>query len=137
MDNIVAIKIIFENGDNILIDKKEFADFYISNLNNQGEEIPYESTLLKNKLYANFCLLKLNNQIIDYTKINRLKQKSDITEIQIIFNNNKFLKFDIASDADPFAEKYENSHEYIYEDENTFGLLLSEYNIKYKENLFA
>ena len=60
MDNIVAIKIIFENGDNILIDKKEFADFYISNLNNQGEEIPYEPTLLKNKLYANFCLLKLN-----------------------------------------------------------------------------
>ena len=54
MDNIVAIKIIFENGDNILIDKKEFTDFYISNLNNQGEEIPYEPTLLKNK----FIMLK-------------------------------------------------------------------------------
>lgn len=137
MDNIVAIKIIFENGDNILINKKEFVDFYISNLNNKGEEIPYEPTLLKNKLYANFCLLKLNNQIIDYTKINRLKQKNDIVEIQIIFNNNKYLKFDIASDADPFSENYENTHEYIYEDENTLGLVLSEYNIKYKENLFA
>ena len=81
MDNIVAIKIIFENGDNILINKKEFVDFYISNLNNKGEEIPYEPTLLKNKLYANFCLLKLNNQVIDYTKINRLKQKNDIIPI--------------------------------------------------------
>lgn len=137
MDNIVAIKIIFENGDNIIIDKKEYVDFYISNLNNQGEEIPYEQTIIKNKLYANFCLLKLNNQIIDYNKINRIKQKNDITEIQIIFDNNKYLKFDIASDADPFSENYKNNYEYIYENENTTGLLLSEYNIKYKENLFA
>ena len=137
MDNIVAIKIIFENGDNIIIDKKEYVGFYISNLNNQGEEIPYEQTIIKNKLYANFCLLKLNNQIIDYNKINRIKQKNDITEIQIIFDNNKYLKFDIASDADPFSENYKNNYEYIYENENTTGLLLSEYNIKYKENLFA
>ena len=136
MDNIEALDIIFENGDSVLIKKSEFKDFCISNLDQEGNEIPYESTLIKDKLYANFLLININNQIIDNSKLKRLKAKSDITEIMIIFKNNKFIKFIVASSANPFVKNYQNDYEYIYENEDSFGILLSEYNIKYRENLF-
>jgi hypothetical protein len=136
MNNIEALNIIFENGDTILINKNEFKDFYISNLDKNGEEIPYEPTLINNKLYANFMLLNINNKLIDTNKIKRLKSKTDIVEIMVIFKNQKFIKFAIASTANPFANYYHNDYEYFYEDEKSFGLLLSKYNIKYKDNLF-
>ena len=136
LDNISAINIIFENGDNVLINNNELKDFCISNIDEKGNEIPYEQTLIKNKLYANFMILNINNKLIDVSKINRLKFKNDITEIMIIFKNQKYLNFTIATNANPFANYYNNDYEYIYEDENSLGLLLSEYNIKYKDNLF-
>ena len=134
--NIEAINILFENGELITLDKNECSNFYISNVKDNGEEIPYEPTIIKNKLYANLCLIKLNKEITNNYKINRIKNKKDITEIQVIFGN-KCARFDIASNANPFKEEYNNDLEYIYEDDNNFGLLLSEYNIKYKDNLFA
>ena len=134
--NIEAINILFEDGELITLDKNECSNFYISNVKDNGEEIPYEPTIIKNKLYANLCLIKLNKEITNNYKINRIKNKKDITEIQVIFGN-KFARFDIASNANPFKEEYNNDLEYIYEDDNNFGLLLSEYNIKYKDNLFA
>lgn len=136
MNNIEALNIIFENGDNVLIHKSEFKDFCISNLDEDGNEIPYEPTVIKNKLYANFLLLNINNRIINSNVLKRLKSKSDITEIVVIFKNNKCVNFAVASNADPFASYYHNDYEYIYEDDNSFGLLLSKYNIKYKNNLF-
>ncbi len=136
LNNISAINIIFENGDNILINSDELKDFCISNIDENGEEIPYEPTLIHNKLYANFMLLNINNHLADINKLNRLKSKNDITEIMIIFKNNKYLNFTVATNANPFASYYNNDYEYIYEDENSLGLLLSEYNIKYKNNLF-
>ena len=137
LDNISAINIIFENGDNILINNEELKDFCISNIDEKGNEIPYEPTLIDNKLYANFMLLNINNKLADINKLNRLKNKNDITEIVIIFKNQKYLNFTIASNANPFGNYYNNDYEYIYEDENSLGLLLSEYNIKYKDNLFV
>ena len=136
INSISAINIIFENGDNIILNNNELKDFCISNIDNKGNEIPYEPTLIKNKLYANFMLLNINNKIASSEKINRLKNKNDITEIIIIFNNQKYLDFTIATNANPFSNSYNNEYEYITENEDSFGLLLSEYNIKYKDNLF-
>ncbi len=137
LDNISAINIIFENGDNIIINNDELKDFCISNIDEKGNEIPYEPTLIENKLYANFMLLNINHNIANINKISRIKSKNDITEIVIIFKNQKYLNFTIVSNANPFSNYYNNDYEYIYEDENSLGLLLSEYNIKYKENLFV
>lgn len=136
MENIAAINIIFENGDNILINKRDFKNLYITNLTNKGEETPYEETIIKNKLYANFFMFKILTDEIDPKIINRIKNKKDINEIQVIFNNNKYIKFDIASNADPFNSEYNNDYEYILENENYLGVLLSEYKIKYLKNLF-
>jgi len=136
ISNVEALNIIFENGDNILVNNSEFKEFCISNLDEKGNEIPYEQTLIKNKLYANFLLLSLKNDIGDNNKLRRLKAKSDITEVMVIFKNQKYVKFVVASNADPFASFYHNDYEYFYEDDNSFGLLLSEYKIKYKDNLF-
>jgi hypothetical protein len=134
MNNIEAINILFENGDNVLVSNKDFKDFYISNIDQDGNEIPYDKTIIKNKLYANFLLLKMNKK--DLSKINRIKSKYDITEIMVIFKNQKYINFEIASNANPFASNYHNEYEYIYEDDDSLGLLLSQYNIKYKNNLF-
>ena len=134
--NIEAINILFEDGELITLDKNECSNFYISNVKENGEEIPYEPTIIKNKLYANLCLIKLNKEITNNYKLNRIKNKKDIIEIQVIFGN-KCARFDIASNANPFKEEYNNDLEYIYEDDKNFGLLMSEYNIKYKDNLFA
>ena len=135
MDNIISIKLLFSNNDEIILNKNEFNDFYIANLDETGEETPYENTMINNKLYANFFLLKLKKDYNILSKINRIKQKYDITEIQIFLNNNKMLIFDVPSNADPFIE-YNNEYEYTYEDNENFGLLLSQYNIKFKDNLF-
>lgn len=137
MDNIIALNIIFENGDEMLINKKELKDFCICNIDEKGNEIPYESTIIKNKLYANFLLLNLNSDVLSPDKKHRLKAKNDITELMVIFRNNKFVKFVVASNANPFAAYYHNDYEYVYDKDNSLGLLLSQYNIKYKENLFV
>lgn len=135
VDNIINIKILFSNDDTITLNKNEFNDFYIANLNQHGDETPYENTLINNKLYANFFLLKLKKEIENLSKLERIKKQSDITEIQIFLNNNKMLIFEVPSNAEPFAN-YHNDYEYIYEDNESLGLILSEYNIKFKENLF-
>ena len=134
--NISAINIIFENGDNIILNNNELKDFCISNIDSKGNEIPYEPTIIKNKLYANFMLLNIDHNQTSSEKINRLKSKNDITEVIIVFNNEKYLNFSIATNANPFTNYYHNDYEYITENENSLGLLLSEYNIKYKDNLF-
>ena len=63
--------------------------------------------------------------------------KYDIIEIDVIFKNKKYIKFEVPSDAKPFNHNYNNNYEYVYEDDNTLGLLLSEYKVKYKDNLFV
>jgi hypothetical protein len=136
LNNIEAINIIFENGDNIIINASDFKDFCITNLDDNGNEIPYEQTIIKNKLYANFVLLSMKSNLKDSNKFKRLKARQDITEIMVIFKNQKYIKFVVPSNADPFVNSYHNDYEYIYEDGNNLGLLLSKYNIKYKNNLF-
>ena len=135
--NIVGIRLLFENGEDILINNKEFIDFSILNILDSGEEVPYEQTIIKDKLYANLCLIKLNKDVINNYVKERIKIRKDITEIQVIFENNKYLKFDIASNGNPFADEYTNDYEYLYEDDNVLGILFSEYNIKYKSSLFV
>lgn len=135
--NIVGINILFENGENILLNSKEFMDFSILNILDNGEEVPYEQTIIKDKLYANLCYIKLNKELIDSYVRERIKLKKDIVEIKVIFENNKYLKFDIASNGNPFSQEFVNDYEYLYEDDNILGVLLSEYNIKYKNSLFV
>ena len=51
--NIEALNIIFENGEIITLNKEDSCNFYISNVKDNGEEIPYEPTIIKNKLSDN------------------------------------------------------------------------------------
>ncbi len=137
MDNIKLIKIIFDNGEEMFFEKNALNDFYVTNLDNKGEETPYEQTIINNKLYANFFLINLKKLIIPSENIKRIKGKKDINEIDIIFNNKKFIKFEVPSTIKPFDNNSINDYEYIFEDDNKLGILLSKYSIKYKDNLFA
>lgn len=135
--DIKTLNIIFEDGSGVSFSKDEFSDFYIANVKDDGEEVAYEQTCIKGKFYANLCLLKLNKELVDNYKKMRIKSKKDIVEVQILFDDMRFFKFDVASNANPFDDVYSNDLEYIYEDDNSLGILLSEFDIKYKNNLFA
>lgn len=136
MDNIKLIKIIFDNGNEMTLEKNSLNDFYVTNLDNKGDETPYEQTIINNKLYANFFLINLKKITVPANDIKRIKGKKDINEIDIIFNNKKYIKFEVPSTIKPFDNVSLNDYEYIFEDDNKLGILLSKYNIKYKDNLF-
>lgn len=136
MDNIKLIKIIFDNGDEMTLEKNSLNDFYVTNLDNKGDETPYEQTIINNKLYANFFLINLKKITVPSKDIKRIKGKKDINEIDIIFNNKKYIKFEVPSTIKPFDNVSLNDYEYVFEDDNKLGILLSKYNIKYKDNLF-
>lgn len=135
--DINTLNIIFEDGTGVSFSKDEFSDFYIANVGDDGEEVAYEKTCINGKFYANLCLVKLNKEILDNYKKLRIKSKKDIVEVQVVADNMKLIKFDVASNANPFGEIYNNDLEYIYEDDKSLGILLSEFDIRYKNNLFV
>ena len=136
MKNITAIKLIFENGDKELINKSNYEDLYIANIDNLGSEIEYSKTIINNILYANLFILKLKKEVNTNSIINRIKMKNDVTQVELIFDNKKFLKFELASSADPFEINYDNSKQYTLDNENYFGLVLSKNKLKYLNNIF-
>ena len=78
--------------------------------------------------------------VIEHLAIKKGEYELSWEEKQRIKNEifgNKCARFDIASNANPFMTEYNNDLEYIYEDDNNLGLLMSEYNIKYRNNLFV
>lgn len=129
----ISIKI---NDNQCIIAKPNMIDnLYISNINKLGDEIAFIKDK-NNNLLANFFIVKLSNEIIEYNLTNNnlkenafnlLKKKNKIQEVNINFNNGNCQPFIFNSNNNLFIQKNNND---IY-------LLLSEYDIKYKENLFA
>ena len=65
LNDINKIIFNFEDGNILDIPGKYVSKMYISNIDKVGDEIPYEETILKNKLYANFVLFKFNKVRLD------------------------------------------------------------------------
>ena len=63
VDNINNIIINLDNNKTIIADNKMFSNLYISNIDNNGDEIPYVNTET-NSLISNFFMIKLKNKII-------------------------------------------------------------------------
>ena len=60
VDNINNIIINLDNNKTIIADNKMFSNLYISNIDNNGDEIPYVNTET-NSLISNFFMIKLKS----------------------------------------------------------------------------
>ncbi|NLL01487.1 MAG: hypothetical protein GX265_00465 [Mollicutes bacterium] len=137
---IKTIDIIFEDDTSISIDSILFSNFYISNIDEEAKEIPYEKLFNSNRLYANFITMRISNAINEYYKGNVIKKiydKKNISEIIINTINNKKIFFNIASSIDPFKNEDINLYDQSFIEDDDLCLLITPYKIKYKNHLFA
>ena len=137
---IKSINIIFDDGDNLSIDNVLFSNFYISNIDGNANEIPYENILNTNILYANFLTLKIRNSINQHynqNMINTIYNKKNISQIILNTEIGKEIMFNVASSIDPFDKKSSNIYDQSFILEDDLCLLITPYTIKYKNHLFT
>ena len=132
-ESINNIIINLENNKTIIATNKMFDKLYISNIDSNGNEIPYKDS--NNSLISNFFMIKLKNKIIEYNLTNKqleenafnlIKSGSNIESIIINFKNGKSLPFILNS----------NNIFHTFKQKNDLCIIQSEYDIKYYENLF-
>ena len=130
---IENILINLENNKTIIANNKLFSNLYISNINEEGDEIPYNSEY--DSYLSNFFMIKLKNKIIEYNLTNKyleenafklIKENKNIESIIINFKNGTSIPFILNS----------NNNFLTFKDKNDLCIIQSEYNIKYYENLF-
>jgi len=135
-EEIENIIINLENNKTIIAENKMFSNLYISNINNNGDEIPYNKEDYDNSLMSNFFMIKLKNKIIEYNLANRqleenafnlIKEIKNIESIIINFKNGYSQPFIINS----------NNIFHSFKQKNDLCIIQSEYDIKYYENLFS
>ena len=133
IDNII---INLENNKTIIADNKMFSNLYISNIDNNGDEIPYKENDYNHSLISNFFMIKLKNKIIEYNLTNKqleenafnlIKEEKNIESIIINFKNGNSLPFIINS----------NNIFHTFKQKNDLCIIQSEYDIRYLENLFS
>ena len=69
-NSIESIIINLENNKTIIADNKLFSNLYISNIDKNGDEIPYKETI-EDTFISNFFMIKLKNKIIEYNLTNK------------------------------------------------------------------
>ena len=132
-ESINNIIINLENNKTIIATNKMFDNLYISNIDSNGDEIPYKDN--NNSLISNFFMIKLKNKTIEYNLTNKqleenafnlIKNGNNIESIIINFKNGKSIPFILNS----------NNIFYTFKQKNDLCIIQSEYDIKYYENLF-
>ena len=69
-ESINNIIINLENNKTIIANNKMFDKLYISNIDSNGDEIPYKENNT-NSLISNFFMIKLKNKTIEYNLTNK------------------------------------------------------------------
>ena len=134
---IYNIEFSTNNQDIISIFPSSFKNFYIANIDENGDEIPYGES--NNSLDANYFMIKiLNDKTYDANEvINRLKNKKDIIGLSIHFTNGKTQKFNIPKRRIQEEGMLINKYEDVFTDEDDLCIIISDKDIKYKKELFA
>jgi hypothetical protein len=136
-DCIYSIDLTTNSNDILSITSDDFQNLYISNIDDNGEEIPYTQNKKSNELYANFFMVKvLNENNTNYEFIDRLYNKKDIIKLTLKFTNGLKQEFDLAKKRVLNNGVIENKHEHIHFQDEDLCILITDKKIKYKENLF-
>ena len=112
MDCIDSIDIYSNNKDVFTITSESFENFYIANIDDNGDEMNYLLCEDQITLFANFFMIKIKNE-----------EKQDFELIKRRIAKNGIL---------------ENTYEDAYlDDNNDLCIMVTDKNIKYKKELFA
>ena len=111
-NSIESIIINLENNKTIIADNKLFSNLYISNIDENGDEIPYKESI-EDTFISNFFMIKLKNKIIEYNLTNKYLEEN---AFDLINSNNIY---------------------HTFKEKNDLCIVQSEYDIKYYENLFV
>ena len=65
LSKINNITVFFEQGEKLTIPADYIKKFYISNINKNGDEIPYEESGITNKLIANFAIILFSDNTLN------------------------------------------------------------------------
>ncbi len=134
LDSIDNIIINLDNNKTIIAKNNMFDKLYVSNIDNNGDIIPYDK--IDETLLSNFFMIKLKNKVIEYNLTNKelkenafnlIKNNKSISSIIINFKNGNSIPFIISS----------NNMFESFKIKNDLCIIQSEYNIKYYENLFS
>ena len=133
---IYNIDLSTTNNDIISVSSDEFNHFYISNIDDNGDEISYEKDNEGN-LKANFFMIKLQKTDAGSATImkNIMKQRN-ITKVGISFTNGGYQEFQLAKKRVASNGKIQNSYEDTFYENEDLCIIITNKNIKYKENLF-
>ena len=134
---IYNIEFATNNQDLISIYPSNFKNFYIANINENGDEISYGVN--NSALEATYFMIKiLNDKSKDASDvINRLVSKKDITSIAIHFTNGKTQLFDIPKKRIQQDGVLINKYEDAFFDDEDLCIIISDKDIRYKKELFA
>ena len=141
MDCINSIDIYSNNKDVFTITSDSFENFYVANIDDNGDEINYLLCEDQVTLFANFFMIKIkNNDSEDNTLLilQRLLRKKDIIHVTINFTNGHKQAFELAKRRVAKNGILENTYEDAYLDNNNdLCIMVTDKNIKYKKELFA
>jgi len=131
---ISNIDLITNNDEIISLSPNMYKNFYLANLDKNGNEIKYE--IIKDTLKANLLLLRIKkNEAINCYNI--LKENKNITNVAIHFTNGLVQKFQLSKRRVASEGKLINKYEEIIEIENDLCMIITNLNIKFKKELFA
>ena len=135
-DSIENIIINLENNKTIIADNKMFTNLYISQIDNNGDEVPYKVKDYSNSLISNFFMIKLKNKIIEYNLTNKQLEENAFK----LINNGKNIESIIINFKNGYSQPFiisSNNVFHTFKSKNDLCIVQSEYDIKYYENLFS
>ena len=134
---IYNIEFSTNNQDIISIFPSSFSNFYIANIDDNGDEISYG--IKNDSLEANYFMIKiLNDKSYEANEvIKRLKDKKDIVKLSIYFTNGKKQVFEIPTKRIRIDDSLINKYEETFDVDDDLGIIITDKEIKYKKELFA
>ena len=125
------------NQDIISIYPSSFTNFYIANIDDNGDEVSYG--VKDDILEANYFMIKiLNNKSFEANEvIKRIKEKKDIVKLSVYFTNGRKQVFDIPLKRVRMNDSLINKYEELFDIDEDLGIIITDKDIKYKKELFA
>ena len=141
MDCIDSIDIYSNNKDVFTITSESFDNFYIANIDDNGDEMNYLLCEDQITLFANFFMIKIKNEDNNDETVlvlQRLLKKKDIIKVTINFKNGEKQDFELIKRRIAKNGLLENSYEDAYlDDNNDLCIMVTDKDIRYKKELFA
>lgn len=132
---IYSIGITTNANDTFSISSDNFDHFYIANINDDGDENKYKKN--NHRLEANFFMVRILRDSDTTLPIKKLSNTNDIIKVEVFFTNGISQEFDIPKKRVAQNKQLVNLYEETFADETGLCILITDKNIKYKENLFA